>query len=103
MKAQWGLDMREAADMTDCLGPGIYILWRRGRVVHIDKAKCVLTRVAEHRRLARTSTPDWLPIKGFVFDRFEVIKSHPDRIDAELAGVIAAHANQREAKYAYTT
>lgn len=71
-------------DVSDLLGPGIYVLSRRGRVVFVGKAKSVLAMVAKHREFAKNSMPEWFPVPGVVFDQIEWKPSHPDRIDAEL-------------------
>jgi hypothetical protein len=68
-------------DVTAALGLGAYLLYRGDKVVYVGKSKCPLVRIAAHRSLQRKKVPTWLSIKGIVFDRAEVIPSHPDRID----------------------
>jgi hypothetical protein len=58
-------------DASSLLGSGIYVLWLRGRVVHVAWARNVLERVALHRQLAHQRAPKWMPTKPINFDRFE--------------------------------
>lgn len=71
-----------AVDVSAMLRMGVYLLSRDGVVVYVGQSKCPLARIAAHRSLARRKVPSWLPIRGFVFDKVEVIPTHPDRIDA---------------------
>lgn len=81
-----------AADVTAILRQGVYILSRENVIVYIGQSKCMLARIAAHRSLARRRVPSWLPIRGVVFDRVEVIPCHPDRVDALERGLIELHA-----------
>ena len=83
-------------DLTPMLGPGIYILVNEGAVVHIAKAKSVLTTVTKHRELVGKSMPSWFPLKGIVFDEVFWKTSHPDRIDAEVESLRRIHMRQEE-------
>lgn len=56
-------------DLSPVLGPGVYVLWRQGKVVHVAWAKNVLERIATHRQLHGERIPSWVPVKGFRFDR----------------------------------
>lgn len=78
-------------DVTDILRQGVYLLYRDGMVVYVGQSKCMLVRIYTHRNLARKRLPAWLPIRGVVFDRVEVIPCHPDRIDDLERGLIALH------------
>ena len=75
-------------DISAVLRQGVYMLLRGEKVVYVGKSKCMLLRVAAHRSLARRRVPDWLPIRGIVFDNVHVIPCHPDRIDALERGLI---------------
>lgn len=50
-------------DGTALLGPGVYVLWRAGKVVHIAWAKGMLQRVAQHKELVNQRVPSWFPIR----------------------------------------
>lgn len=57
-------------DWSDLLGAGVYVLWFRGRAVHVDWAPHVLERIATHRQLHGERVPSFMPVQGFKFDRF---------------------------------
>ena len=80
--------MEGAIDISAVLRSGVYLLSREGRVVYVGQSKCPLARIAAHRSLARKRVPWWLPIRGVIFDKAEVIPCHPDRIDALERGLI---------------
>lgn len=76
-------------DITDILRGGVYILRYRDQIVYVGKARgSMLARIASHRSLARKSSPDWLPIKGVVFDEILVQPVHPDRLDATYQSLV---------------
>lgn len=81
-------DMEGAIDISVVLRSGVYLLSHEGRVVYVGQSKCPLARIAAHRSLARKRIPWWLPIRGVIFDKAEVIPCHPDRIDALERGLI---------------
>jgi hypothetical protein len=85
------MDSLGATDVTAVLRQGVYLLYRDGMVVYVGQSKCMLVRIYTHRNLARKRLPAWIPIRGVVFDRVEVIPCHPDRIDALERGLIALH------------
>lgn len=77
-----------AVDVSVMLRMGVYLLSRDGVVVYVGQSKCPLARIAAHRSLARRRVPAWLPLKGVIFDKVEVISCHPDRINALERGLI---------------
>jgi len=70
---------------TEMLGPGVYVLRFRGRVVHVGWAASVLEMVANHRRLWEDKVPSWFPIKGYRFDSVEWRKCPAHQSKAALA------------------
>ena len=91
--------MQGAVDVTAMLGMGVYVLSAKGTVVYVGQSKCMLARVYAHRNLARRTQPAWLPIKGIVFDKIEVIPCHPDRINALEQGLIAFYRPKHNIKH----
>ena len=78
----------ETFDVSAMLRQGVYLLYRDGVVVYVGQSKCMLVRIYTHRSFARRRVPAWMPIRGVVFDRVEVIPCHPDRVDALERGLI---------------
>lgn len=58
-------------EVTTILRCGVYALVRDGAVVYVGQSKRMLSRIEAHRsQWARsTKAPDWLPIKGILFDQ----------------------------------
>jgi excinuclease UvrABC nuclease subunit len=81
----------ETVDVSAILRPGVFVLSHRGKVVFVGKSKCPLELIAAHRSLARKRVPEWMPIKGIVFDSITVTPEHPDRIDALYQSLIDQH------------
>lgn len=88
--------MNEFEDGSGMLGPGVYVLLSRGRVVFVGKAKSILATVAKHREFVRQSVPSWFPVQGIQFDEVLWKTSHPDRIDAEVTKLRRIHMRQGE-------
>ena len=84
-------DLDGFIDITPVLKLGIYVLIHQSRVVFIGKANLPLAKIWAHRDLSSRKSPDWLPIKGITYDKVLVRPAHPDRIDRELAALIAIH------------
>ena len=83
--------MEGSVDLSVALRLGVYLLRRKGQVVHIGKSRCPLMAIAAHRHLCRTPHPSWFPIRGIQFDSVEVIPAHPDRVDALMQGLSELH------------
>lgn len=78
-------------DISEILKQGVYLLSRENVIVYVGQSKCMLVRIYTHRSLARRRVPSWLPIRGVVFDKVEVIPCHPDRINALEKALIELH------------
>lgn len=84
--------MEGFVDATALIQPGIYVLWRQGKVVFVGKSdKSMLAKIASHRSLLRKQVPDWFPVKGIPFDKVFIKTVHPDRIEAEYLALILEH------------
>lgn len=60
-------------DISDVLKPGVFLLWNRGRVVYVGKARCLLVALAvQIMRNRNPALPDWFPIKPIHFDKLEI-------------------------------
>lgn len=79
----------EQVDVSDALGPGVYLLSRGDRVVFIGRAKCLLTAIYTHRS-AEPGLPKWFPIRRLVFDKVEVIRMSYDQT-LVVAEALAKH------------
>jgi hypothetical protein len=73
-----------SADASEMLKPGVYVLSLRGKVVHVGRAKCMLTAIADHRTIPRGADklPSWFPIKHVAFDSIAI---HPMPFESTLA------------------
>lgn len=74
------------SDISLCLRSGVYLLAHRGVVIYIGQAKSLLGRVYTHRNLwgrkARGGKgPDWMPIKGILFDEVHICPCATDKLD----------------------
>lgn len=74
-------------EVSQVLRAGVYALCHRGQVVYVGKAKTLLSRVAAHRSMwgkARRgqAIPDWIPIKGILFDECFIRTCRTDQLDA---------------------
>lgn len=78
-------------DLTNLLGPGVYILERDGVVVFVAWAKNVLDRLNDHRKLADQSMPSWFPVKGIVYDRAHFRRCASDIGDRIVSDLIAQY------------
>lgn len=73
-------------DVSLTLRSGCYLLAHRGVVIYIGQAKTLLGRIYTHRNLwgqkARGKRgPDWMPIKGILFDEVHICPCPTDRLD----------------------
>lgn len=78
-------------DLTNVLGPGVYILERDGQVIFVAWAKNVLDRLNDHRKLAEQSMPSWFPVKGIVYDRAHFRRCASDIGDRIVLDLIAQY------------
>lgn len=78
-------------DQTNLIGPGVYILEREGKVVHVAWAPAVLERIAKHRELVSQDLPSWFPIRGIIFDRFHFRRCASDIGESIVAELISKH------------
>lgn len=76
---------------ADLLGPGVYVLESRGRIVHIAFTRCLLDRIAKHRELAHAGAPSWFPIRPIRFDRFYTLRCSADIAETIVAELTALH------------
>lgn len=79
------------ADLTDLLGPGVYVLERAGAIVYIAWATAVLERLAKHRELVGSDLPSWFPVRGITFDRFHFRRCASDIGESIVAELISKH------------
>lgn len=70
-------------EVTPILRCGVYALVREGAVVYVGQSKRMLSRIEAHRsQWARsTKAPDWLPIKGILFDQCFVMPCRVEDMD----------------------
>src|SRR6266403_897975 len=63
-------------EVSQILRSGVYLLCHKGVVIYIGQSKGMLARIAAHRSMwgakRRGKVPDWLPIKGILFDELEL-------------------------------
>lgn len=79
-------------DVSEVLRRGIYMLLHRGKVVYIGKARLPLAFIASHRELAnRKQETAWVPARGITFDQVLVKEFSANRIDIELADLLAIY------------
>jgi len=78
-------------DLTNLLGPGVYILERGGVVVFVAWAKNILDRLNDHRKLVDQSMPSWFPVKGIVYDRAHFRRCASDIGDRIVLDLIAKY------------
>jgi len=78
-------------DLTNLLGPGVYILERDGQVIFVAWAKNVLDRLNDHRKLAEQSMPSWFPVKGIIFDRAHFRRCASDIGERIVSDLIAQY------------
>ena len=79
----------------DVLKPGVYLLWYRGKVTFVGKAKCLLVTLAAHRAAnSGPRLPEWFPIKRIQFDRVQIIPCATDRAALLLPALIELHKPQ---------
>lgn len=76
-------------EVSSILRCGVYALMREGVVVYVGQSKRMLTRIEAHRsQWARShKAPDWLPIKGILFDRIYILPCRVEdmnRIEREM-------------------
>ncbi len=55
-------------DADGLLGPGVYVLFWRGRAKKIAWAPSMILRVAAHRNLSGQHVAHWQPIQGVKFN-----------------------------------
>lgn len=77
-------------DVSQVLRSGIYMLCHRGVVIYIGQSKSMLARVYSHKSLwgqkQRRKVPEWMPIKGILFDEVHICPCPLDKLDElELA------------------
>ena len=76
-------------DITHVLGPGVYVLRRWNRVVHVGKAtKSVLSHLYAHRASRRwDNIPSWFPDQPIKFDEVFVYRCSADRLEQVFSEV----------------
>lgn len=90
------LDIPGFHEISDSLRSGVYLLAHRGVVIYIGQAKTLLGRIYTHRNLwsqkARGKRgPDWMPIKGILFDEVHICPCPLDRLDILEREMIAIY------------
>ena len=72
-------------EVSQILRSGVYLLAHRGVVIYIGQSKAMLARIATHRSMwgakRRGKVPDWLPIKGILFDEVFIRPCPLDLLD----------------------
>ena len=70
-------------EVTPILRCGVYALVREGVVVYVGQSKKMLSRIEAHRsQWARShKAPDWLPIKGILFDQIFIRPCRVEDLD----------------------
>ncbi len=82
------------------LGPGVYVLYWRGRAKKIAWAPSMILRVAAHRNLCGQQVAHWQPIQGVRFDgvsywpctEYQAARGIIERLKSELGYEAAAAA-----------
>lgn len=73
------------ADVSEILRTGVYILIHKGVVIYVGKSKTMLNRIYTHRHMwgakKRNMVPEWMPVKGILFDQIFVKACSPDVLD----------------------
>ncbi|TXH43039.1 MAG: GIY-YIG nuclease family protein [Desulfurellales bacterium] len=74
-------------NVTPILRAGVYALVAKGVIIYIGQAKNIHNRITTHRQQATRaargqSIPDWLPVRGFVFDEVHVRPCRVEDLDA---------------------
>ncbi len=75
------LEIEGFCGVGEILRSGVYALVHRGVIVYIGKSKSMLGRVCDHRRLWGKSRPDWLTIRGVLFDDILIRPCPVDQLD----------------------
>lgn len=84
------MEFESFVDMSAMLESGIYLLFRKGKVVYVGQSKCMLTRIYTHRSFARRHTPAFLQhARGIVFDAFHCLPAPMHKLDALEQELIA--------------
>ena len=72
-------------EVSTILRSGVYILVHRGVVIYVGQSKTMLSRIYTHRSMwgqkARRKVPDWMPVKGILFDEVFVCPCPLDKLD----------------------
>jgi len=72
-------------EVSSILRSGVYVLVHKGVVIYVGKSKGMLSRIYAHKSMwgqkARGKVPDWLPIKGILFDEVFVRPCPVDLLD----------------------
>lgn len=93
VRDSWGrlelrpVDLADFQDVSSLLRAGVYALARRGIVIYVGKSKSLYARVYAHKHFANRAAkgrtiPDWLPIKGLVFDQVFIRPCSLESLDA---------------------
>lgn len=82
------------ADVSEVLGPGVYVLLRRGIVVYVGKSRKMLARITAHQQVwsakrSKGEKPWWLSIPGLLFDEVHVMRCRVDQLDEVEREMIA--------------
>jgi excinuclease UvrABC nuclease subunit len=90
------------ADVSEILRSGVYILIHKGIVIYIGKSKTMLNRIYTHRHMwgakKRRAVPEWMPVKGILFDQI-FVKACPidllDKLEEEMINLYKPKFNIR--------
>lgn len=77
-------------NVSELLGPGVYVLSNRGHVNYVGCARVMLVALAQWAmRNKNPAIPKWFPIRGVVFDTIEIIPCDPDTAKGLAKDLIA--------------
>jgi excinuclease UvrABC nuclease subunit len=84
--------------ISESLRSGVYLLAHKGVIVYIGKSKTMLNRIYAHRSLWGKKKPEWLSIRGILFDEV-FIRPCPvdllDELEFEMINLYKPKLNQR--------
>lgn len=80
------MEIEGFVDVSKVLRSGVYLLAHRGVVIYIGQSRVMLGRLATHRsqwgRKARgMASPDWLPVRGILFDEVHICPCPLEKLD----------------------
>lgn len=80
------MEIEGFTDISRVLRSGVYILAHKGVVIYVGQSKGMLSRIYAHRSMwgrkqRAKPAPEWMPIKGILFDEVFVCPCPLDKLD----------------------